>query len=82
LIILVDFAIEAQRNRGLAPLDTIREICILRFRPIMMTTMAALLGGVPLMFGTGTGAGIRQPLSYAIVSRALIMRRLLASQSR
>ena len=46
----------------------------------MMTTMAVLLGGVPLMLGTGTGAGIRQPLSYAIVSRALIMRGLLASQ--
>jgi hydrophobic/amphiphilic exporter-1 (mainly G- bacteria), HAE1 family len=78
-------AIEAQRNRGLAPVDTIRVAWRQRcrpIRPIMMTTMAALLGGVPLMLGTGTGAGIRQPLSYAIVSRALIMRRLLASQSR
>jgi multidrug efflux pump len=82
LIILVDFAIEAQRNRGLAPVDTIRVACLRCFRPIMMTTMAVLLGGVQVMLGTGTGAGIRQPLSYAIVSRALIMRRLLASQSR
>jgi hypothetical protein len=60
-IMLVDFAIEAQRNRGLSPVDAIREACLLRFRPIMMTTMAALLGGVPLMLGTGTGAEIRQP---------------------
>jgi multidrug efflux pump subunit AcrB len=75
-------AIEAQRNRGLAPVDTIRVACLRRFRPIMMTTMAVLLGGVPVMLGTGTGAGIRQPLSYAIVSCALIIRRLLVSQSR
>ena len=52
---LVDFAIEAQRNRGLAPVDAIREACLLRFRPIMMTTMAALLGGVPLMLGAAPG---------------------------
>ena len=51
-IMMVDFAIEAQRDRGLAPRDAIREACLLRFRPIMMTTMAALLGGVPLMLGT------------------------------
>jgi hypothetical protein len=76
LIILVDFATEARRNRGLAPVDTIRVAYPQRFQPIMMTTMAVLLGGVPLMLGTGTGAGIRQPLSYAIVSRALMMRRL------
>ena len=56
-IMLVDFAIEAQRDRGLAPVDAIREACLLRFRPIMMTTMAALLGGVPLMLGAGTGVG-------------------------
>ena len=60
---LVDFAIEAQRHRGLAPVGAIREACLLRFRPIMMTTLAALLGGVPLMLGAGTGAEIRQPLA-------------------
>ena len=52
---LVDFAIEAQRDRGLAPADAIREACLLRLRPIMMTTMAALLGGVPLMLGLAPG---------------------------
>ena len=73
---LVDFAIEAQRNRGLAPVDAIREACLLRFRPIMMTTMAALLGGVPLMLGTGTGAEIRQPLGYAIVGGLIVSQAL------
>jgi Cu/Ag efflux pump CusA len=75
-IMLVDFAIEAQRNRNLAPLDAIREACLLRFRPIMMTTMAALLGGVPLMLGTGTGAEIRQPLGYAIVGGLIVSQAL------
>ena len=75
-IMLVDFAIEAQRNRGLAPRDAIREACLLRFRPIMMTTMAALLGGVPLMLGTGTGAEIRQPLGYAIVGGLIVSQAL------
>src|SRR5467141_4150884 len=75
-IMLVDFAIEAQRNRGLAPIDAIREACLLRFRPIMMTTMAALLGGVPLMLGTGTGAEIRQPLGYAIVGGLIVSQAL------
>jgi multidrug efflux pump subunit AcrB len=73
---LVDFAIEAQRSRGLAPRDAIREACLLRFRPIMMTTMAALLGGVPLMLGTGTGAEIRQPLGYAIVGGLIVSQAL------
>ncbi len=75
-IMLVDFAIEAQRNRGLAPIDAIREACLLRFRPIMMTTMAALLGGVPLMLGTGTGSEIRQPLGYAIVGGLIVSQAL------
>jgi multidrug efflux pump subunit AcrB len=75
-IMLVDFAIEAQRSRGLAPLDAIREACLLRFRPIMMTTMAALLGGVPLMLGAGTGAEIRQPLGYAIVGGLIVSQAL------
>jgi multidrug efflux pump subunit AcrB len=75
-IMLVDFAIEAQRNRGLGPVDAIREACLLRFRPIMMTTMAALLGGVPLMLGAGTGAEIRQPLGYAIVGGLIVSQAL------
>ena len=75
-IMLVDFAIEAQRGRGLAPQDAIREACLLRFRPIMMTTMAALLGGVPLMLGAGTGAEIRQPLGYAIVGGLIVSQAL------
>jgi multidrug efflux pump subunit AcrB len=75
-IMLVDFAIEAERNRGLGPVDAIREACLLRFRPIMMTTMAALLGGVPLMLGTGTGAEIRQPLGYAIVGGLIVSQAL------
>ena len=75
-IMLVDFAITAQRDRGLAPRDAIRQACLLRFRPIMMTTMAALLGGVPLMLGTGTGAEIRQPLGYAIVGGLIVSQAL------
>jgi HAE1 family hydrophobic/amphiphilic exporter-1 len=66
-IMLVDFALEAERNEGLPPEEAIYRACVLRFRPILMTTMAALLGGVPLMLGTGTGSEIRQPLGYAIV---------------
>jgi len=66
-IMLVDFAIAAERSDGKAPEAAIREACLLRFRPILMTTAAALLGGVPLMVVSGTGAEIRQPLGYAIV---------------
>jgi multidrug efflux pump subunit AcrB len=75
-IMLVDFAIEAERHRGLAPEAAIREACLLRFRPIMMTTMAALLGGVPLMLGHGTGAEIRQPLGYAMVGGLIVSQAL------
>ena len=66
-IMLVDFAVQAERNEGKSPEEAIREACLLRFRPILMTTAAALLGGVPLMLGHGTGSEIRQPLGYAIV---------------
>jgi multidrug efflux pump subunit AcrB len=65
-IMLVDFAISRERE-GYSPEDAIREACLLRFRPILMTTMAALLGGVPLMLGTGSGSELRQPLGYAMV---------------
>jgi multidrug efflux pump subunit AcrB len=66
-IILVDFALQAEQNEGLATDEAIYQACIKRFRPILMTTMAALLGGVPMRVGTGVGSEIRQPLGYAIV---------------
>jgi hydrophobe/amphiphile efflux-1 (HAE1) family protein len=66
-IMLVDFAIAAERDQRLAPIDAIRQACLLRFRPIMMTTAAAMLAGLPLMLGTGTGSEMRQPLGYAMV---------------
>jgi len=66
-IMLIDFALHAEREQGLAPEDAIYQACIKRFRPILMTTMAAMLGAVPLMLGTGTGSEIREPLGYAIV---------------
>jgi hydrophobe/amphiphile efflux-1 (HAE1) family protein len=75
-IMIVDFAIERERGEGMSAHDAIREACLLRFRPILMTTMAALLAGVPLMLGTGTGSELRQPLGYAIVG-GLIVSQLL-----
>jgi hydrophobic/amphiphilic exporter-1 (mainly G- bacteria), HAE1 family len=75
-IMMVDFAIAAERERHLTPKQSIREAALLRFRPIMMTTMAALLGGVPLMLGSGTGAEIRQPLGYAMVGGLLVSQAL------
>jgi HAE1 family hydrophobic/amphiphilic exporter-1 len=66
-IMLVDFAITAERDQHMSAVDAIRRACLLRFRPILMTTMAAMLGGVPLMLGNGTGSEIRQPLGYAMV---------------
>jgi hydrophobe/amphiphile efflux-1 (HAE1) family protein len=71
-IMLVDFAIQAEREANLDPEESIYRACTLRFRPILMTTMAALLGGVPLMLGTGNGAELRQPLGYAIVGGLLL----------
>ena len=66
-IMLVDFALQAEREQDIDPEESIYRACTLRFRPILMTTMAALLGGVPLMIGTGNGAELRQPLGYTIV---------------
>jgi hydrophobe/amphiphile efflux-1 (HAE1) family protein len=66
-IMMVDFALHAEREQGLTPEEAIYQACIKRFRPILMTTMAAMLGAVPLMLGTGTGSEIREPLGYAIV---------------
>jgi HAE1 family hydrophobic/amphiphilic exporter-1 len=71
-IMIVDFAIEREREEGMSPHDAIRQACLLRFRPILMTTMAALLAGVPLMLGTGTGSELRQPLGYAIVGGLMV----------
>jgi HAE1 family hydrophobic/amphiphilic exporter-1 len=75
-IMMVDFAIAAERDEHLSPRESIRKAASLRFRPIMMTTMAALLGGVPLMLGTGTGSEIRQPLGYAMVGGLVVSQAL------
>jgi len=75
-IMMVDFAISAERDENLTPEQSIRKAALLRFRPIMMTTMAALLGGVPLMLGTGTGSEIRQPLGYAMVGGLFVSQAL------
>jgi hypothetical protein len=64
---MIDFALDAERREGKSPLDAIYEACVLRFRPIMMTIMAALLGGLPLALATGTGAELRRPLGLTIV---------------
>ena len=61
---MIDFALEAERDQGLAPREAIYQACLLRFRPIMMTTLAALLGGLPLALGTGTGSELRRPLGH------------------
>jgi HAE1 family hydrophobic/amphiphilic exporter-1 len=66
-IMMIDFALDAQRHRGLAPAEAIRQACILRFRPIMMTTLAALMGALPIAIGLGAGAELRQPLGLAVV---------------
>ena len=75
-IMMVDFAIAAERDEHLSPEQSIRKAALLRFRPIMMTTMAAMLGGVPLMLGTGTGSEIRQPLGYAMVGGLIVSQAL------
>jgi len=75
-IMMVDFAIQAERDEHLPPLEAIRKACLLRFRPIMMTTMAALLGALPLMLGHGTGSEMRQPLGYTMVGGLLLSQAL------
>ena len=75
-IMMVDFAIEAERKQHMPPKDAVRQAALLRFRPIMMTTFAALLGGVPLMLGTGTGSEVRQPLGYAMVGGLIVSQAL------
>ncbi|HEX8793229.1 MAG TPA: multidrug efflux RND transporter permease subunit [Polyangiaceae bacterium] len=71
-IMMIDFALEAERDQGLSPTEAIHQACLLRFRPIMMTTMAALLGGLPLALGTGMGSELRRPLGISIVGGLLI----------
>ena len=71
-IMMIDFALDAERSEGKPPLEAIYQACLLRFRPIMMTTMAALLGAVPLAFSSGTGAELRQPLGISIIGGLLL----------
>jgi multidrug efflux pump len=71
-IMMIDFALDAERDEGKSPRDAIYQACLLRFRPIMMTTMAALLGAVPLMVGTGTGSELRHPLGVSIVGGLIV----------
>jgi len=75
-IMMVDFALQAEREQGKSTEDSIFEACMLRFRPILMTTMAALFGALPLAFGTGTGSELRRPLGITIVG-GLIVSQLL-----
>ncbi len=71
-IMMIDFALEAERHEGKSPEEAIYQACLLRFRPIMMTTMAALLGAVPLAFGSGIGSELRKPLGICIIGGLLV----------
>jgi multidrug efflux pump len=71
-IMMIDFALAAERLEGKTPVEAIRQACLLRFRPIMMTTMAALLGGLPLALGQGTGSELRRPLGITIVGGLIV----------
>jgi HAE1 family hydrophobic/amphiphilic exporter-1 len=71
-ILLIDFALQARRERNLSPREAIHQACLARFRPILMTTLAALLGAVPLMLAFGTGAELREPLGVVIVGGLLL----------
>jgi len=75
-IMMIDFALEAERRTGKSPLDAIHQACLLRFRPIMMTTMAALFGGLPLALGYGAGSELRRPLGIAIVGGLIVSQAL------
>jgi multidrug efflux pump subunit AcrB len=75
-ILMVDFALEAERKEGKSPIDAIYQACLLRFRPIMMTTMAALLGALPLALGWGVGSELRRPLGISIVGGLMISQML------
>jgi multidrug efflux pump len=71
-IMMIDFALEAERKEGMSPEEAIYQACLLRFRPIMMTTMAALLGAVPLAFGSGVGSELRKPLGICIIGGLMV----------
>jgi len=71
-IMMIDFALDAERNEGKAPLEAIHQACLLRFRPILMTTVAALVGALPLMLGSGTGSELRNPLGITIIGGLLL----------
>jgi HAE1 family hydrophobic/amphiphilic exporter-1 len=71
-IMMIDFALDAQRHGGMSPEAAIREACVLRFRPIMMTTLAALMGALPIAIGLGAGAELRQPLGLAVVGGLIL----------
>jgi multidrug efflux pump len=73
---MIDFALQAERSEGKSPLQSIYQACLLRFRPILMTTMAAMLGAVPLALGTGTGAELRRPLGVAIIGGLMVSQAL------
>jgi multidrug efflux pump len=75
-IMMIDFALDAERHEGMAPVDAIYQACLLRFRPIMMTTMAALLGAVPLALGNGTGSELRRPLGITMIGGLVISQML------
>ena len=75
-IMMIDFALDAERHEGLSPRDAIYKACVIRFRPIMMTTMAALFGAIPLALGLGTGAELRKPLGIAVVGGLLLSQTL------
>jgi multidrug efflux pump subunit AcrB len=73
---MIDFALDAERNGGRSPRDAIFQACLMRFRPILMTTMAALLGGLPLALGAGVGSDLRRPLGIAIVGGLIVSQAL------
>ena len=75
-IMMIDFALEVERRDRKTPSEAVFEACLLRFRPIMMTTMAAMLGGLPLALGTGTGSELRQPLGITIVGGLIVSQAL------
>ena len=75
-IMMIDFALQAERDQGMPPVEAIYQACLLRFRPIMMTTMAALFGGLPLALGLGVGSELRQPLGITIVGGLIVSQAL------
>ena len=76
IMMMIDFALEVERRDHKTPKDAIFQACLLRFRPVMMTTMAALLGGLPLALGTGTGSELRRPLGITIVGGLIVSQAL------